>query len=59
MRAIYVPEVAVVNVRVDDELHREVNSERSLRGMKLAEYVEEALQRQVEHDKAVRAGRQG
>jgi predicted HicB family RNase H-like nuclease len=47
--------VAVVNVKIDDELHRRVNAQRSLSGLKLYEYVEEALREKVERDEAARA----
>lgn len=47
--------VAVVNVKIDDDLHRRVNAQRSLLGLKLYEYVEEALREKVERDEATRA----
>lgn len=44
-----------MNVKIDDDLHRRVNAQRSLRGLKLYEYVEEALREKVERDEAARA----
>jgi hypothetical protein len=46
--------MAVVNVKIDDDLHRRVNSQRSLLGLKLYEYVEQALREKVERDEAER-----
>lgn len=43
-----------MNVPIDDELHRRVNAARGMRGMKLREYVEEALRAAVERDETDR-----
>lgn len=43
-----------MNVRIPDDLHRQVRSETGLAGLKLKDYVARALANQVEADRAAR-----
>lgn len=43
-----------MNVRIDDDLHRQVRSEAGLLGMKMYEYVAAALAEKVERDRSDR-----
>lgn len=43
-----------MNVKIDDDLHRQVRSEAGLLGLKMYQYVAAALAEKVERDRANR-----